>query len=183
MAAYNWVDFFIIGILSLSVLAGFSRGFIREILSIAVWVIAYIIATTFALSLAQTFTGSKLAGADTSISTFSLSMSFLALFIGTLIIGGIFNYFISSILTSIGLGFINRVLGAIFGLLRGFLITLAMLYIALLTPFGSDPALKNSQLFPRFQPFIVQLEHWIAPQYDILKSKMATMISNVENLL
>ncbi len=183
MAAYNWVDYFIIGILALSVLAGFSRGFIREMLSIAVWIIAYIVATTFALPLAQAFAGSKLAGAGASVSTFSLSLSFIALFIGTLIAGGIINYFISSIVSSVGLGFINRVLGALFGLCRGFLIVLICLYITFLTPFGSDPALQNSQLFPRFQPFIVQLEHWIAPQYDIIKSKMSGVIAEVGNLL
>jgi membrane protein required for colicin V production len=182
MAAYNWVDFAIFGILFLSILAGFARGFIREILSVFVWIIAYIVATTFALSLAQSFSGSKL-GVDVPVSTFSISFSFIALFVGTLIAGGIFNYFISAILVSVGLGLINRVLGGLFGLVRGFLIVLLCLYLALLTPLGTDPALQNSQLLPRFQPFIVQLEHWIAPQYDILKSKILGAISQVENVL
>ena len=44
----NWVDFFILGILGISVLISLWRGFTHEALSLTGWVLAVWIALTFA---------------------------------------------------------------------------------------------------------------------------------------
>ena len=45
--ALNWADYLIIAIVGVSVLISIIRGFIREILSLAVWIIAFVVAFKF----------------------------------------------------------------------------------------------------------------------------------------
>jgi len=47
MASLNWADWTLIIIIMLSSLMSLKRGFIKEALSLATWVVAFIVARTF----------------------------------------------------------------------------------------------------------------------------------------
>jgi membrane protein required for colicin V production len=178
MAEYNWVDFVILGIFALSILAGLARGLMKEVLSVVVWILAYVIASHFTVPLASLFSGAK-----TNLSTFSLGMSFIVLFIGTLIVGGIVNYFFSTIISTVGLGFVNRLFGAVFGFIRGILIVVLVLFIIQLTPLSDDSSLQKSILTPHFKPLILKLDQWVSPHYQELKAKVVGAISSAEEMM
>ena len=82
----NWADWAIIAVLGFSVLISAVRGFIKEALSLVIWLAAAIIASIFHDELALWLVD--------LISTPSLRMltAWITLFIVVLIIGGICSY-------------------------------------------------------------------------------------------
>ena len=78
------------------------------------------------------------------------------LFVLTLIVGAIVNYVISQLVDKTGLSGTDRVLGAIFGLVRGALIVAALLFFMdTFTNFEQTDWWKESQLIPHFG-FIIE---------------------------
>ena len=53
VAHLNWVDWFIIVVLGASILLSLWRGFAREAISLAAWVVAFIVANLFVDQLAS----------------------------------------------------------------------------------------------------------------------------------
>lgn len=185
MENYNWVDYIILGVFFFSILAGLMRGIVKEVLSILTWVAAFIIASLFAGRLAELFThsnsgqsiisgASSAAGvnAEQSISIVSLGLSFVCLFLVTLIIGSLFTNVISRAVDSAGIGIANRLFGAIFGIFRGFLINLLIVFVVQLTSLDQAESWKQSKLVPMFQPSAAWVGNLVHPGLESLKSKV-----------
>lgn len=144
----NWADWTIIGILSVSCLISLKRGFIKEALSLAVWVAAFIIAMLFSDRLATLMTN--------LIETPSLRQiaAFAALFAATLIVGAMVNYLIGELVRMTGLSGTDRLFGMIFGLIRGAMVVMAMvILLPAMVPVDEDPWWQQSVLIPQFLVF------------------------------
>ena len=115
------IDYIIIGIIAFSIIVSLLRGFVREVLSLASWVVAFIVASHFYPSLAAYLTqiDSLYIRNGTAIGI---------LFVLTLIVGAIVNFVIAQLVDKTGLTGTDRVLGAAFGLLRGEVIVAAVLF-------------------------------------------------------
>ena len=102
------IDYIIIGIIAFSILVSLLRGFVREVLSLGSWVVAFIVASQFYPYLATYLTQieSMYVRNGTAIAI---------LFVLTLIVGAIVNYVISQLVDKTGLSGTDRVLGAAFG--------------------------------------------------------------------
>ncbi|MFC2553618.1 MAG: CvpA family protein, partial [Rodentibacter sp.] len=125
------------------------RGFVREVLSLASWVVAFIVASQFYPSLAAYLTqiDSLYIRNGTAIGI---------LFVLTLIVGAIVNFVIAQLVDKTGLTGTDRVLGAAFGLLRGVLIVAAVLFfLDTFTNFEQTEWWKESKLIPHFG-FIIE---------------------------
>ena len=122
----NWLDLAVIGIVALSAIFAFARGFVREALSIVAWVgAAYITFKGFDWVYAQV---------DPKVHNPLLSqvIAGLGLFIVSLIVLTILTGFLARMVHASGLSPIDRTLGFIFGLARGaFLVCLAYLLLDL----------------------------------------------------
>ncbi len=174
----NWIDYIIICIFFLSTLVGLMRGLMRELIAILTWGIALLGASLFASPLAEKITSilhvnEALATATQSmavdptkyVSLIALSISFMSIFIGILIIGSVINYLISSAVELAGISIGNRLLGAIFGLLRGFLIIFVLIFFVELSPLSKEAAWTESQFVQAFQGIMTPLMQWVKPFY------------------
>lgn len=177
MAQFNWVDYVFIAVFGLSILAGFVRGLVREVLALLVLVAAFVVAIIFSNSLATHFTQS--AGTDSqTLSYLAIGISFGVLFTATVIAGAIISFFLSLIFQSTVLGFGNRLLGAIFGFMRGFIINLVIVFVVQLTTFGEKDVWKQSKLVGFFQPSAAWLSGVVSPTFEDLKSKFTKQIND-----
>jgi membrane protein required for colicin V production len=178
LSSLNWIDYGVIGILLFSILAGLMRGLIRETLGLLVWLIAFTVATLFATRLATVVTGlSASSDGSDSVSLLAISVSFVAIFVLILILGRLISYFLSAAVEGTGISFTNRLLGGIFGVLRGAVIVVFLMFLIDLTAFSKDPVWVSSQFVASFQPLVTWIEQNVSPQIDDLKAKVTAMRS------
>lgn len=153
--ALTWLDNVFIAIIIVSIVVSFIRGFVKEALSLVVWFLAFVIAARFSTPLSDLFAS--------HIDNISLriGLSFLLLFVVTLIAGGFINFMLSELVIKTGLGGTNRLLGVVFGLLRGVIIVALLLLLAQLTSIPKSDAWQKSLLIPKIQPIAAWLKDFI----------------------
>ena len=115
MVALDWI--FLV-VLALSLLIGAWRGLVYEVLSLGTWVAAFFLAQWFAPVAAQWL---PMAGATETI---QYAAGFVVVFIIAMFAGSLVTWLISRLFQVAGLRPADRVLGAIFGALRGVVLML-----------------------------------------------------------
>jgi membrane protein required for colicin V production len=140
----NWADYCIIAALGLSVLMGLWRGFIGEAIALACWVLAFWVAWTFGAQLAAQFTAITLPSAR-------LVLGYAICFVGVLIAGALVGFLMRKLIAGSGLSGSDRMLGMVFGLIRGLAIVTITVLILKFTPLPQDPWWKESKLLPTFE--------------------------------
>ena len=110
----TWVDLVLLGVLAISALLAFMRGFVREVLGIGSWIGA-VVAAIWGFPYARPRFAIWLAGSPDLINP----VTFGCLFIATLIVLMIVSHWIGAIVRGSVLGGLDRTLGLLFGLVRG----------------------------------------------------------------
>jgi len=156
-----WVDVGIIAIILISVLISLMRGFVKEALSLTGWVLAFWVSLTFAGGFSRFF--------KTSIEdpTFRLLTAFVVLFVVTLILSTVANFFASQLVQRTGLSGTDRFIGVIFGLLRGMVIVAVLVLMASLTTIPQTSWWQDSSLLDQFQTLAVWLKSLLP--YDVAR--------------
>ena len=155
-----WVDFAIIGIIALSAVIGLARGFIREVLSLAIWVVAVFAAWTFHRPLAEQLTPWL------STPSVRIGVAFIILVLVVLILGAILGQILTTLIEKTGLTGTDRLLGVVFGAARGALLVAVLVYLAALTPMPEDTWWKESQLIGHFQTLADRMLALIPPEVE-----------------
>lgn len=154
------LDYFIIGIIILSLVISLFRGFVKEVISLASWIFAFYVASRFYQILAQYFTQ-----IENELTRNAVSIAIL--FLVSLLFGSLINYILSMLVNKTGLSGTDRVLGACFGVLRGVLIVAAILFfLDSFTDFAQTSYWKESKLLVHFQ-FVID---WFFEQIKLNSS-------------
>ena len=139
-----WFDIAILLVILVSTLISLVRGFVKESISLATWLIAGFIALSYYLVLAE------LLVPYIESPTLSQAAAFAVLFISTLIVGAIINYMVSQLVSKTGLSGTDKMLGLVFGAARGILIVAMIVLFAGLTPMPSESWWQESIMVEHF---------------------------------
>jgi membrane protein required for colicin V production len=139
LPALGWVDWALVSALALSVVVGLWRGLTFEVLSLLGWVAAYVAAQAFAGTVAP------MLPIGNPGSALNLGAAFALLFIVALVAWALASRLLRQVIHATPLQAIDRVLGAVFGLLRGVVLLLAVATVVALTPAARSSAWQASQ--------------------------------------
>ncbi len=130
----NWVDLVMLGIVGLSAMAGFLRGFARELLGLVAWIAAALLASHFYVS------GLPLAHSWIEDGLVADIVCFVAVFVIILIGLSVLASLLSRLVRLSLLGGVDRILGFGFGIVRGgALLILAYVVLAFILPMNDWP--------------------------------------------
>jgi len=140
----TWVDGLIIGIIVVSSLISLMRGFLKEALSLVMWLVALLVAWMFGGALAQKFVGFL------DVPSLRLILACVILFVATLLVGSLLTTLLDRLLNASGPDSIGRLLGMAFGAVRGVLLVVLAVGLLGLLPVQQDDWWKQSKLVPTF---------------------------------
>ncbi len=180
MEGFTIVDGVVALVIVLSAVLAYSRGFVRELMSIAGWVAAAILAFLFAAAMRPLvvelpFVGEFLQGSC----EISMIAAFGAVFVLALIVTAIFTPLFASAIQNSALGGIDQGLGFLFGVARGvLLVAVAFIVYDRVMVGDAVPAVDNSRtaaIFSRAQDDIdaqmpADAPGWIVTRYEELVS-------------
>jgi membrane protein required for colicin V production len=141
-----WPDYIVIGIISLSVVVGLLRGFIKEVFALFIWLAAFLIAYNFTENVAGWLENSV------SLPSARMAIGFAGLFVLTLLVGGLMNYLMGRLIEKTGLTGTDRLVGGLFGIVRGVALAVALVIMARFTPLPADPWWQESPMIQRLVP-------------------------------
>ncbi len=147
-----WIDYAIIGLISISLIIGLFRGLISEAFALFSWGIAFWIGLTFSTPFAT-----RLESTITDPSA-RIATAFIALFLLTLLLGAIINKLLSVLIDKTGLTGTDRIAGLIFGIARGMFLVAILVMLSGLTLLPESTWWKESQLIPVFQSLAIWLK-------------------------
>lgn len=167
MVELNWVDYAIVGLIGLSVIISLFRGFIKESISIATWGMAIWLSLLY-----SEFVAGLLSGHLESEPLRHL-VAFASIFIVILILGATLNFFVGALVKSTGFGGTDRILGVLFGLARGVLMTSLLLLVVSLTSLQGQSWWKKSTLIPEFKPVMAWIDHYLPENLKHFERELA----------
>jgi membrane protein required for colicin V production len=121
-------DWILLGVLAASMLVGLWRGLVYEVLSLAGWVAAFFLAQWLATDVIVWLPFVQ--GAAASV---QYAVGFVVVFVLSLFVSAFLTWLIKKVIESVGLRPVDRILGGVFGLVRGVVLLLALTVVLQLT--------------------------------------------------
>lgn len=115
MAALDWI---VLAVLCASLLLGAVRGLVFEVLSVLGWIVAFVAAQWFAEDVAQHLPMGQVSA------SIRFAAGFVLVFIAAAFAAGLLAKLVKTLVQAVGLRPVDRVLGSVFGLLRGLILVL-----------------------------------------------------------
>ncbi|EKD46027.1 MAG: CvpA family protein [uncultured bacterium] len=144
----NIADYVIVSIVIVSTLISLIRGFLKELVSLSVWILGFWLAIrfyhTFAVILEPYIANEFI----------RQMVGFVGIFLLILLLGALFNYMLGFVVIKSGISGADRFLGMIFGCARGVLLVAVILLMVSATSFVQDEWWKKSILIPHLQVLV-----------------------------
>ncbi len=153
------LDWSVIGVLALSILLAYARGFTRELIALLAWVLGFFAALAFSPLVGAwlpEFGGSPVV---------RYIVAFVAIMILSIVLGALVAWPLSTVIRKSGLGFVDRFLGGIFGIARGVVLVLAFVLIAGLTSLPRHDWWQNAALAPVLVAAALSCAPWLPAEW------------------
>ena len=138
----NELDYAIIAVVLVSVCVGAWRGAIREVINISGWVLAFFLAHALSATLAPYF-------ADWMAEpVYRIVVAWIVIFVAVLIFAALLASLLSEVVRKLGLSGLDRLLGAMVGLLRGAIVVIVLALAAGMTKFPESAIWRNATFTP-----------------------------------
>ncbi len=133
------VDWMLLAVLGLSLLLGLWRGFVTEVLSLVGWVAAFYLSQMYApwVSTQLPMQGSS--------QMLRYAAGFVVTFVAVLVAGALLGWLMKKMVSAVGLGPVDRLLGSLFGLMRGVIILWVITVLVGMTPMRESEAWQQAQ--------------------------------------
>ena len=138
--AVTLTDWILLGVLLASMVVGLWRGLVYEVLSLAGWVAAFVVAQWWAPDVVGWLPWMK--GASDSL---QYAVAFTLVFVFTVFAAGLVSWLIKKLVETVGLRPVDRTLGGFFGLARGVVLLLALTVVLQLTGLSRDDWWSSAQ--------------------------------------
>ena len=138
--AVSLTDWLLLGVLFASMLVGLWRGLVYEVLSLAGWVAAFVVAQWLAGDVVGWLP--MLQSAPESV---QYAAAFAVVFVATVFAAGLLSWLIKKLVETVGLRPVDRTLGGVFGLARGLVLLLALTVVLQLTGVARDAWWSSAQ--------------------------------------
>jgi len=155
----TWLDYAVLGVFAVSMAWGAWRGLVREVLSILAWVIAFLAANLFAAQLGPAMPR------EIPTPEMRIAVAFVLVFLVALLTTSLVALLLSKIVSAVGLGGVDRMLGAGFGAARALLIVLAAALLAGLTAAPRQPYWRESVSGPLLARAVLAVKPLLPPTF------------------
>ncbi|GAB0114049.1 CvpA family protein [Acidisoma sp. C75] len=157
----TWFDLVILGVLALSALLAFFRGFVREVMGVGAWIGAILVAFWFAPFVQPKF--------EQWIKAREIAdpAAIATVFVIALIVFSVISGWVGALVRGSVLGGLDRTLGIVFGLLRG-AVLLIFCYVAaglVTTPQDWPQPIRDARLLPYVYEGAQQVVAYLPAQF------------------
>jgi len=150
----NWLDLTLIAILALSIVASFTKGFAREVIGLVAAVAALICGVWFyrmAGDAVRPWVGSR--------ETANLC-GFLLIVAAVIVLGLLVSWLVGAMMKAVGLSWLDRLLGAAFGVARGVIVCVAVITAIVAFAPGTDAGTPpQSVVRSTIAPYVIDAAH------------------------
>jgi membrane protein required for colicin V production len=148
-------DYAVLLIVGISILLSVMRGLVREAFALLGWVAAFLVANGYTWDLAPLLPQGIPGEAPRLIA------AFVILFLGTLLVASLVTIALAEIIRTIGLGALDKGLGAVFGLARGILIVMVAVLLGGLTALPRQDFWRNAMFSAPLEALAGTLKPWL----------------------
>ena len=141
MTAFNeltWIDLVALVVIAASALLSLLRGLVKEVASLAVWIVAFVGASRLSHYAAELLP-------NWLTPPLMQTLGFLIVLVLILLIGKLVTLALKELMSAAGIGLIDRVLGMLFGIARGGLIVVVLAILAAMTSLPKEAAWQNAK--------------------------------------
>jgi membrane protein required for colicin V production len=160
LASITTVDWVLLAVLVLSLLVGLWRGLVFEVLSVLGWVAAFFLAQWFAPDVAARLPMSS------ATQPTRYAAAFVLTFIVAVFAAGLLASIVRKMVAAVGLRPVDRLLGAVFGVVRGLVLLLAVAVAIDMTPLKDSPWWQESTGAPVLSAALKGLKPALPEQFS-----------------
>lgn len=146
-------DFAVMAIMLVSLLLGLWRGLVYEVLSLAGWPIAFVLSRLLANDIAPMMPAAQ--------EVVRITLAYAAVFVVALIVWGVLVWMLARLVKAIGLGWLDSFMGGLFGVLRGVLVILVMVWLAGLTSIPEQAFWRGAQTSKAAENVALLAKAWL----------------------
>ena len=148
-------DYVAIGIVGVSLIFGLWRGVVGEIIALVAWVLAIFAAVEFGAVVGRTaFAGL----ADPALRTLA---GCVVIFVGVLVVMALFRMAVRSMVKALGLSVSDRILGMVFGLVRGVLVCMVLVGLGGMTSAPMQAWWQDATLSAPLETVVLATKPWL----------------------
>lgn len=147
-------DMIALGLMVISILISLVRGFVKELISVISWVLAAWLSVRHSQALSNYIT-------FTEVQSLRVFLAFLIIFVVIVFLGATFNFIIGQFVRKTPFSAADRILGVVFGAVRGVLILSILVLLGGLTPLPRDKWWQQSYAIARVQKISIWMQGFL----------------------
>ena len=151
----TWFDYAVLAVMGLSILISVIRGMFREVLALISWIAAFAAANYGAAEMA------RLLPASVPGSHLRVMVGFIIILLAVFLMMKMITIAVCSLVKMSGLTVPDRLLGMVFGAVRGFCIVMIGVLLAGMTAMPKEPFWRNAKLSPFCEAAATKMIPWL----------------------